>query len=55
MRPEDHQAIQNIGIAVHSNEGIRHPFDNSEYGLYMKDEIVMASADSETSCKMKHL
>ena len=53
MRPEDHQAIQNIGIAVHSNEGIRHPFDNSEYGLYMKDNV-MASADSETTCKMKH-
>ena len=53
MRPDDHQAIQNIDIAVHTNEGIRHPFDNSEYGLYMKDEVVMASADSATTCKMK--
>ena len=53
MRPDDHQAIQNIDIAVHTNEDIRHPFDNSEYGLYMKDEVVMASADSATTCKMK--
>ena len=53
MRPDDHQAIQNIDIAVHTNEGIRHPFDNSEYGLFMKDEVVMASADSATTCKMK--
>ena len=53
MRPDDHQAIQNIDIAVHTNEGIRHPFDNSEYGLYMKDEVVMASAESATTCKMK--
>ena len=53
MRPDDHQAIQNIDIAVHTNEGIRHPFDNSEYGLYMKDEVVMASAGSATTCKMK--
>ena len=53
LRPDDHQAIQNIDIAVHTNEGIRHPFDNSEYGLYMKDEVVMASAESATTCKMK--
>ncbi len=53
MRPQDHQAIQNINIAVQTDEGIQFPLDNSPYGLLTTSTVEMAGLDSPTSCKMK--
>lgn len=53
MRPQDHQAIQNVHIGAHTNENIRHPLDNSEYGLLDTTTVEMAAMDSPTTCKMK--
>ncbi|WGI23199.1 branched-chain amino acid ABC transporter substrate-binding protein [Amylibacter sp. IMCC11727] len=53
MRPDDHQAIQNVHIGAHTNENIRHPLDNSEYGLLDTTTVEMAAMDSPTTCKMK--
>lgn len=53
MRPGDHQAIQNIDIAVQSDQNIRHPLDNSPYGLLTQSTVVMAGLDSPTTCEMK--
>lgn len=33
MRESDHQAIQDLHIFEHTNEGITFPYDNSEYGV----------------------
>ena len=53
MRPQDHQAIQNVHIGAHTNENIRHPLDNSEYGLLDTTTVEMAAMDSPTTCKME--
>ena len=53
MRPQDHQAIQNIHIQAHTDENITFDLDNSDYGLLVESTIEMASADSETTCEMK--
>lgn len=53
MRESDHQAIQDLHIFEHTNEGIDFPYDNSEYGVRVIKTIPMASADIETTCKMK--
>jgi branched-chain amino acid transport system substrate-binding protein len=53
MRPGDHQAIQNIDIAVQSDQNVRHPLDNSEFGLVTQSTVVMAGMDSPTTCQMK--
>lgn len=53
MRPNDHQAIQDLHIFEHTNEGITFPYDNSEYGVRVIKTIEMASADIETTCEMK--
>jgi branched-chain amino acid transport system substrate-binding protein len=53
IRPEDHQAIQDVHIQAHTNEGITNALDNSEYGLLKVSTVEMAALDSETSCKMK--
>jgi len=53
MRPQDHQAIQNVHIQKHTNEGITHPYDNSEYGLLKDSTVEMAAMDSPTTCEMK--
>jgi branched-chain amino acid transport system substrate-binding protein len=53
MRPGDHQAIQNIDIAVQTDQNIRHPLDNSEYGLLTQSTVEMAGLDSPTTCEMK--
>ena len=53
MRESDHQAIQDLHIFEHTNEGITFPYDNSEYGVRVIKTIPMASADIETTCKMK--
>jgi len=53
MRPEDHQAIQNVDIAVHTDENVIHALDNSKYGIVMQSEVEMAGMDSPSSCQMK--
>lgn len=53
IRPEDHQAIQNIHILKHTNESIDHDLDNSGYGLLIESTVENAAMDSATSCKMK--
>ena len=53
IRPEDHQAIQNVYIQKHTDEGISNALDNSEYGLIKASTVEMASLDSPTTCKMK--
>lgn len=53
MRPEDHQAIQDVHIQQHTDEGITNPLDNSDYGLLKVSTVEMAALDSPTSCKMK--
>ncbi len=53
MRPIDHQAIQDIDVAVQTDKNIRHPLDNSPYGLVTQSTVVMAGMDSPTTCEMK--
>jgi len=53
MRPQDHQAIQNVHVGTHTDEGITFDMDNSGYGLKIFKTVEMASMDSPTSCKMK--
>ena len=53
MRPEDHQAIQDVHISVHTDENIQHDADNSGFGLLVESSVQMASADVASSCKMK--
>lgn len=53
MRPQDHQAIQNIHIMEHTDDNITFPYDNSKYGLLTVSTIKMASANAPTTCKMK--
>ena len=53
MRPDDHQAIQDVHIMAHTNENITFDSDNSGYGLYVESSVAMASADSATTCEMK--
>ncbi len=53
MRPEDHQAIQDVHIGAHTDENIRHPLDNSAFGLSDDVTVEMAAMDSPTTCEMK--
>ena len=53
MRAEDHQLIQDVHIHAHTDEGVTFPYDNSKYGIVVESSVPMASADAETSCKMK--
>ncbi|MCX7567445.1 branched-chain amino acid ABC transporter substrate-binding protein [Sulfitobacter sp. F26169L] len=53
MRPNDHQLIQDMHIAAHTNEGITYTFDSSDYGVLVESTVEMASKDSESSCEMK--
>jgi len=53
MRADDHQAIQDVHISVHTDEGIEHDADNSGFGLLVESSVTMASADVGSSCKMK--
>ena len=52
MRAEDHQAIQDVHISVHTDENIDHDSDNSGFGLMVESSVSMASADVGSSCKM---
>lgn len=53
MRPEDHQAIQNVHIQAHTNDGVTFDLDNSGFGLVVESTVEMAAKDSPTTCKMK--
>jgi branched-chain amino acid transport system substrate-binding protein len=53
MRPSDHQAIQDVHISVHTDEGVVIDADNSGFGLVDESTVTMAGKDSPTSCKMK--
>lgn len=53
MRPQDHQAIQDVYVQVHTDKDISFPLDNSPYGMYAETMVEMASADMDTTCKMK--
>ncbi|MEL7471155.1 MAG: branched-chain amino acid ABC transporter substrate-binding protein [Pseudomonadota bacterium] len=53
MRPEDHQAIQNVHIQSHTDENIVFDLDNSGFGLVAASTVEMAAMDSPTTCKMK--
>ena len=53
MRASDHQAIQNVHILAHTDQGVTHDMDNSGFGLVVEKTVEMASADSATTCKMK--
>ncbi len=52
MRPQDHQAIQDVHIGAHTDENIRHPLDNSTFGLLDTVKVEMAAMDSPTTCEM---
>jgi len=53
MRAEDHQAIQNINILAHTDEGVTFPFDGSTFGVVSEATVEMASADIPTTCEME--
>jgi branched-chain amino acid transport system substrate-binding protein len=53
MRAQDHQAIQNINILAHTDEGVTFPFDGSTFGVVSESTIEMASADTPTTCEME--
>ena len=53
MRPVDHQLIQDVHIVAHSKDGVTNDYDNSGFGLVKESTVQMASADSETTCKMQ--
>jgi branched-chain amino acid transport system substrate-binding protein len=52
IRPEDHQAIQDVHIQMHTKD-VDYDHDNSGYGVAVEKTITMASANIETTCKMK--
>ena len=53
MRENDHQAIQNVHIHEHTDEQVPNTYDGSDFGIKVVKTIEMASADSESSCKMR--
>jgi branched-chain amino acid transport system substrate-binding protein len=53
MRANDHQAIQNVHISAHTDEGITFPYDNSDYGVVVESTVEMAAMDSTSTCEMK--
>lgn len=53
MRKVDHQAIQDVYVLAHTDDGVIHKLDNSPYGLLTEGTAVNAGMDSATSCKME--
>jgi branched-chain amino acid transport system substrate-binding protein len=53
MRPEDHQAIQDVHITAHTNDNVTFDFDRSGFGQVVESTVDMASADIPTTCEMK--
>ncbi len=52
IRPEDHQAIQDVHVGVHTSD-VTHDFDNSGFGIKREVSVANASAEIPTTCKMK--
>ena len=52
MRPEDHQAIQDMVINVHSDDDLTYDYDNSGFGMKTESVVEMAGMDSPTTCEM---
>ncbi len=53
MRPQDHQAIQDIVINVHTDDGIEYDYDGSGFGMVTESKVSMAGMDSATTCNME--
>ncbi|MEP4196205.1 MAG: branched-chain amino acid ABC transporter substrate-binding protein [Aliishimia sp.] len=53
MRPNDHQAIQDVHIQEHTNENISYTYDGSDFGVSVIKTVSMASAASPSSCEMQ--
>jgi|TARA_B110000908_G_scaffold63698_1_gene77476 branched-chain amino acid transport system substrate-binding protein len=53
MRPNDHQAIQNVHISAHTNEGVTFAYDGSDFGVVVESTVEMAAMDSTSTCEMK--
>ncbi|UWR24324.1 branched-chain amino acid ABC transporter substrate-binding protein [Sulfitobacter sp. S190] len=53
MREKDHQAIQNVHIHAHTDEGITYAYDSSDFGIVVESTVEMAAMDSPTTCEMK--
>lgn len=53
MRASDHQAIQNVHILKHTDDGVQHPLDNSKFGFVVENTVENAGMESPTSCEMK--
>lgn len=53
MRPEDHQVIQDMHIAKHTNDGVTFDYDGSGFGVVVESTVSMAGMDSATTCKME--
>ncbi|MFC6640268.1 ABC transporter substrate-binding protein [Sulfitobacter sp. JBTF-M27] len=53
MRPQDHQAIQDMHVAVHTDQNIDFDYDQSGFGILTESTVEMASMDSPTTCDMK--
>lgn len=53
MRANDHQAIQDVHISAHTNEGVTFDLDNSGYGTVVESTVKMAAMDSTSTCQMK--
>jgi len=53
MRPNDHQAIQNVHIQAHTNDGVTFAYDGSDFGLVVESTVEMAAMDSTSTCEMK--
>lgn len=50
MRPQDHQAIQNVHIARHDR--VPNDYDNSGFGMMVESTVEMAAMNSPTSCEI---
>ncbi|MEL7098445.1 MAG: branched-chain amino acid ABC transporter substrate-binding protein [Pseudomonadota bacterium] len=53
MRPNDHQAIQDLHIFEHTDQNVAFPYDGSPYGISVIKTIPMAGMDSPTTCNMR--
>ncbi|MEM8577934.1 MAG: branched-chain amino acid ABC transporter substrate-binding protein [Pseudomonadota bacterium] len=53
MRPNDHQAIQDLHIFEHTDVDMAFPYDGSPYGISVIKTIPMAGMDTPSTCNMR--
>ena len=53
MREQDHQAIQNVYVMAHTDEGVVFDLDNSGFGLVREATVELAGLNSTTTCEMQ--